>query len=141
MKTYMANANTIERKWYLIDAKERILGRLAVQVAKILRGKNKPTYTPYVDTGDVVVVINASKIKVTGRKLQQKVYRRFSGYPGGLKEIPLETMLKNKPEEVIRLAVKRMLPSGPLGRDIFKKLKVYADEKHPHSAQRPVEIK
>jgi len=140
-KTYMAKKEDIKRQWYLIDAKDRILGRLATKVAVLLRGKHKPIFTPHVDTGDGVIVINASKVKVTGRKLKQKVYRRYSGYPGGLREVYLETMLANKPTMVIRLAVKRMLPGGPLGRDTIKKLKVYADDKHPHTAQNPVIIK
>ena len=137
-KTYVAKKEEINRKWYLIDAQDKILGRLATKVAVILRGKHKPQFSPFMDTGDGVIIINAAKIKVTGKKMQQKVYRRFSGYPGGLREIPLETMLKKNPEQVIRLAVKRMLPSGPLGRDIFKKLKVYADNKHLHNAQNPI---
>ncbi|TRZ49776.1 50S ribosomal protein L13 [bacterium] len=140
-KTYMAKKEDIKRQWYLIDAKDRILGRLATKVAVLLRGKHKPIFTPHVDTGDGVIVINASKVKVTGRKLKQKVYRRYSGYPGGLREVTLENMLAKKPTMVIRLAVKRMLPGGPLGRDTIKKLKVYADDKHPHTAQNPVIIK
>lgn len=137
----MAKKEDIKRQWYLIDAKDRILGRLATKVAVLLRGKHKPIFTPHVDTGDGVIVINASKVKVTGRKLKQKVYRRYSGYPGGLREVTLENMLAKKPTMVIRLAVKRMLPGGPLGRDTIKKLKVYADDKHPHTAQNPVIIK
>jgi len=140
-KTYVAKNKDIKRQWYLVDAKDRILGRLATKVAVLLRGKHKPIFTPHLDTGDGVIVINAAKIKVTGRKLKQKVYRRYSGYPGGLREVTLETMLARKPETVIRLAVKRMLPGGPLGRDIIKKLKVYADDKHPHVAQNPTLIK
>lgn len=140
-RTYMAKKEDIKRQWYLIDAKDRILGRLATKVAVLLRGKHKPIFTPHVDTGDGVIVINASKVKVTGRKLKQKVYRRYSGYPGGLREVTLENMLAKKPTMVIRLAVKRMLPGGPLGRDTIKKLKVYADDKHPHTAQNPVIIK
>ena len=137
-KTYVAKKEDIKRQWYLVDAKDKILGRLAVKIAVILRGKHKAIFTPHMDTGDGVIVINAAKIKVTGRKLKQKVYRRYSGYQGGLKEVPLETMLKRKPERVIRLAVQRMLPGGPLGRDILKKIKVYADDKHPHKSQNPV---
>lgn len=136
-KTYVAKKEDIKRKWYVIDAKDKILGRLAAKIAVILRGKHKAIFTPHLDTGDGVIVINAAKIRVTGRKLKQKIYRRFSGYPGGLREVNLETMLKKKPATVIKLAVKRMLPSGPLGRDIFKKLKVYADDKHPHKPQNP----
>lgn len=139
-KTYVAKKEDIKRQWYLIDAQGKILGRLASRIAVILRGKHKAIFTPYLDTGDGVIVINASKIKVTGRKLKDKVYRRFSGYPGGLKEIPMEKMLKRSPATVMRLAVKRMLPGGPLGRDILKKLKVYADDKHPHKPQNPVTL-
>jgi len=137
-KTYVAKKQDIKRAWYLLDAKDKILGRLASKAAVILRGKHKAIYTPHLDTGDGVVVINAAKIRVTGRKLQQKVYRRFSGYPGGLKEVTLETMLKKNPATVVKLAVRRMLPQGPLGRDILKKLKVYADDQHPHKAQNPI---
>jgi len=140
-KTYVAKKEDIKRQWYLVDAKDKILGRLAAKIAVILRGKHKAIFTPHLDTGDGVIVINAAKIKVTGRKLKQKVYRRYSGYQGGLKEVPLETMLKRKPATVIKLAVQRMLPAGPLGRDIFKKLKVYADDKHPHKSQNPVILK
>ncbi|MFA5357090.1 MAG: 50S ribosomal protein L13 [Candidatus Omnitrophota bacterium] len=137
-KTYTPKKEEIKRKWYIVDAKDKILGRLAAKVAVILRGKHKAIFTPHLDTGDGVIVINAAKIKVTGRKLKQKVYRRYSGYQGGLREVPLERMLKNKPEMVIMLAVKRMLPISPLGRDIIKKLKVYPDDKHPHKSQNPV---
>ena len=137
-KTYVPKKEDIKRHWYIVDAKDKILGRLAAKVAVVLRGKHKPVFTPHLDTGDGVIVINAAKIKVTGRKLKQKVYRRYSGYQGGLREVPLETMLKTKPTTVIRLAVRRMLPGGPLGRDILKKLKVYADDKHPHKSQNPV---
>lgn len=137
-KTFVPKKDQIKRKWYLVDAKNKILGRLATKIAVLLRGKHKAIFSPHLDTGDGVIVINAAKIKVTGRKLKQKVYRRFSGYPGGLKEVPLEAMLNKRPETVIKLAVQRMLPGGPLGRDILKKLKVYADDRHPHSAQNPV---
>lgn len=137
-KTYLAKKTDIKRAWYIIDAQNKVLGRLAVQVAKILRGKHKPQFTPNVDCGDNVIVINAAKVRVTGRKLTQKVYRRFSGYPGGLKEVYLDEMLKKKPTEVIRLAVKRMLPSGPLGSDLLKKLKVYGEDKHSHTQVKPV---
>ncbi|MDP2937838.1 MAG: 50S ribosomal protein L13 [Candidatus Omnitrophota bacterium] len=137
-KTYVAKKEDIKRQWYLVDAKDKVLGRLAAKVAAILRGKHKPIFTPHLDTGDGVIVINAAKIKVTGRKLKQKVYRRYSGYQGGLKEVFLETMLKRKPATVIKLAVRRMLPGGPLGRDVLKKLKVYVDDKHPHKSQNPV---
>lgn len=137
-KTYVAKKEDIKRQWYLVDATDKILGRLATKVAVILRGKHKPIFTPHLDTGDGVIVINAAKIKVTGRKLKQKVYRRYSGYPGGLKEVPLGEMLKKKPQTVVSLAINRMLPRGPLGRKLIKKLKVYADDKHPHKAQNPV---
>lgn len=136
-KTYVAKTEDIKRKWYILDAKDKILGRLAVKAAVLLRGKHKPIFTPHVDTGDGVIVLNAAKIKVTGRKLKQKLYRRYSGYPGGLREVTLDTMLKNKPTTVIRLAVQRMLPGGPLGRSLLKKLKIYADDKHLHIAQAP----
>jgi len=137
-KTYVAKKAGIKRQWFLVDAKDKILGRLAVKIASILRGKHKAIFTPYLDTGDGVIVINAAKIRVTGRKLKQKVYRRYSGYPGGLREVDLETMLRDKPTKVIELAVTRMLPSGPLGRDLVKKLKIYADDKHHHQAQNPL---
>jgi large subunit ribosomal protein L13 len=137
-KTYVAKKAEIKRQWFLVDAKDKILGRLAVKIASILRGKHKAIFTPYLDTGDGVIVINAAKIRVTGRKLKQKVYRRYSGYPGGLRGVDLETMLRDKPTKVIELAVTRMLPSGPLGRDLVKKLKIYADDKHHHQAQNPV---
>lgn len=139
-KTYVAKKKDISRKWYIVDAKDKILGRLAVKVAVILRGKHKPTFTPHLDTGDGVIVVNAAKIRVTGRKLQEKVYRRYSGYPGGLREVSLDNMLKRKPETVIRLAVQRMLPTGPLGTVIMKKLKIYADDKHNHSSQNPIKL-
>lgn len=137
-KTYIPKKDDIKRKWYLVDAKDKILGRLASKVAVILRGKHKAIFTPHLDTGDGVIVINAAKIRVSGRKLKQKIYRRYSGYPGGLKEVTLETMLKKKPATVIKLAVSRMLAGGPLGRTLIKKLKVYPDNKHPHQAQNPV---
>jgi len=136
-RTYVATKEDIKKQWYIVDAKGKILGRLATKVASVLRGKHKPIFTPHLDTGDGVIVINASKIKVTGRKLKQSVYRRYSGYPGGLREVTLETMLAKKPTTVIQLAVRRMLPGGPLGRDLIKKLKVYADDAHRHQAQNP----
>lgn len=136
----MAKKGQIKRNWYIVDARGKILGRLASRVASILRGKHKSIFTPHIDTGDSVIVINVSDIKVTGRKLKQKVYRRFSGYPGGLKEIPLDEMLKKKPATVVKLAVKRMLPKGSLSRDMLKKLKVYADDKHPHKSQNPIPL-
>ena len=136
-RTYIAKEEDIKRKWYIVDAKDKILGRMAARIAIILRGKHKPIFTPSVDTGDGVIVINAAKIKVTGRKLKQKVYRRYSGYPGGLREVTLDVMLAKKPATVVKLAIERMLPINRLGRDMIKKLKVYADDKHPHQAQNP----
>lgn len=140
-KTYVAKKEDIKRIWYLVDAKDKVLGRLAAKIAVILRGKHKPIFSPHLATGDGVIVVNAAKIRVTGKKLKDKVYRRYSGYPGGLKEVTLETMLKKEPATVVKLAIKRMLPQGPLGRDIFRRLKVYADEKHPHGAQTPQTLK
>ena len=139
-RTYVAKKEDIKRDWYIVDATDKILGRMATRIAIILRGKHKAIYTPHLDTGDGVIVINAAKIRVTGKKMKDKLYRRHSGYPGGFREVPLETMLKNRPTTVIKLAVKRMLPSGPLGRDIFKKLKVYADDQHPHKSQNPIPL-
>jgi len=139
-KTYVAKKEDIKRQWYLVDAKDKILGRMATKIAVLLRGKHKVIFTPHVDTGDGVIVINAAKVKVTGRKLKQKVYRRYSGYPGGLREVTLETMLKNRPATVVRLAIIRMLPQGPLGRDIIKKIRVYADDKHKHKGQNPIPL-
>ena len=140
-KTYMPKQGKLKKVWYLVDAQDKILGRLATRVAKILRGKHKPDFSPHLDTGDGVIVINASGIRVTGRKLEQKVYRRYSGYPGGLKEVPLLNLLKQKPEIVFKLAVKRMLPKGNLGRRIFKKLRVYSGQQHPHLSQNPRMLK
>ena len=137
MKTYMANPDKIERKWYVVDAEGQTLGRLAAEVAKVLRGKNKPEFTPHIDTGDNVIVINAEKIKVTGKKLDQKVYYHRSDYVGGMKETTLREMMAKKPEQVIELAVKGMLPKGPLGRTMIKKLHVYAGAEHAHQAQKP----
>lgn len=137
MKTYFPKKEEIKRDWYVIDANGLTLGRLASKIAAIIRGKTKPIYTPYLDTGDYVVVINAEKIKVTGKKLSNKMYARHSGYPGGIKLTNLKTMLEKKPEEVIRLAVKGMLPKGNLGRKMLKKLKVYRGSEHPHAAQKP----
>lgn len=139
-KTFMAKAEDMKPAWYLIDAKGKILGRLAVSVARILRGKNKPLYTPHIDTGDNVIVINAKDIAVTGKKLKDKVYRRYSGYPGGLKELPLEEMLVRNSTKVIMHAVRRMLPSSPLGAKMLKKLRVFADDKFTHQAQKPVKL-
>ena len=137
MKTFMASPATIERKWYVVDAEGKTLGRLASEVAKVLRGKNKAIYTPHIDTGDYVIVVNAEKIKVTGKKLDQKVYYHHSEYVGGMKETTLREMLAKKPEKVIELAVKGMLPKGPLGREMYTKLYVYAGPDHKHQAQKP----
>ena len=137
MSTYMASASNIERKWYVVDAADYTLGRLASQVAAVLRGKNKPTYTPFLDCGDNVIVINASKVKVTGKKLDQKIYFNHSDYVGGMKDATLREKLNKKPEQVIELAVKGMLPKGPLGRQMFTKLHVYAGPDHKHEAQKP----
>ena len=137
MKTYMANPDKLEKKWYVVDASGMVLGRLASEVASVLRGKNKPEFTPNVDTGDYVVVINAEKIKVPGRKLDQKIYYRHSDYVGSLKETTLREMLAKHPERVIEFAVKGMLPKGPLGREMMTKLHVYAGAEHPHAAQKP----
>ena len=140
MKSFMASPATIERKWYVVDATDMTLGRLASEVAKVLRGKNKPTFTPHIDTGDYVIVVNAEKIKVTGKKLDQKVYYHHSEYVGGMKETTLREMLAKKPEKVIELAVKGMLPKGPLGREMYTKLYVYAGPDHKHQAQKPEEL-
>ena len=137
MKSYMASPATIERKWYVVDATGYTLGRLASEVAKVLRGKNKAIFTPHIDTGDYVIVINADKIKVTGKKMDQKVYYRHSDYVGGMKEATLREIMDKKPEKVIELAVKGMLPKGPLGRTMYKKLFVYAGAEHGHEAQKP----
>ena len=137
MKTFMASPATIDRKWYVVDATDMTLGRLASEVAKVLRGKNKPIFTPHIDCGDNVIVINAEKIKGTGKKMDQKVYYHHSDYVGGLKEATLREKLAKKPEQVIELAVKGMLPKGPLGRQMFTKLHVYAGPEHKHEAQKP----
>ena len=137
MKTFMASPATIDRKWYVVDAEGKTLGRLASEVAKVLRGKNKAIFTPHIDTGDYVIVINAEKIAVTGKKLDQKIYYHHSDYVGGMKETTLKEKLAKKPEEVIELAVKGMLPKGPLGRQMYKKLLVYAGPEHKHAAQKP----
>ncbi|HCO18098.1 50S ribosomal protein L13 [Gudongella oleilytica] len=137
MKSYMAKANEIERKWYIIDAENKVLGRLATEIATILRGKNKPIYTPYVDTGDFVIVINADKVKLTGKKLDQKNYTYHTGYPGGLRQIPYRNLIVKNPEKIIELAVKGMLPKNSLGRSMYRKLKVYRGTEHGHEAQKP----
>ena len=143
MKSFMASPSTIERKWYVVDATGHTLGRLSSEIASILRGKNKPTFTPHIDTGDYIVVVNADKIKVTGKKMDQKVYYHHSDYVGGMKEQTLKEKMAKKPEDVIYLAVKGMLPKGPLGREIITKLHVYAGADHKHQAQKPevLEIK
>lgn len=143
MKTFMASPSTIEKKWYVVDATGHTLGRLSSEIAKVLRGKNKPTYTPFIDTGDYVIVVNADKIKVTGKKLEQKTYFSHSGHVGGVREVILADMMAKKPSDVITLSVKGMLPKGPLGRSMLKKLHVYAGPEHPHAAQKPevLEIK
>lgn len=139
-KTFIAKKEQLQKKWYLVDAKDKILGRFACKVAAVLKGKHKAIYTPYVDTGDGVIIINASAIKFTGRKLKQKVYHRYSGYPGGLREVTLKNMLSKKPVNVVRLAVKRMLPGGPLGRKMLKKLKIFADDKYPQVSQKLISL-
>ncbi len=137
MTTYTAKAETVQRDWYVVDAAGKTLGRLATQVAFRLRGKHKPEFTPHVDTGDYIIVINAKKIRVTGKKVKEKLYQHHSEYIGGLKTFTFEELLAKAPERIIEIAVKGMLPKGPLGRDMFRKLKVYADDKHNHSAQQP----
>ena len=141
MNSFMANPDKIERKWYVVDAEGCTLGRLASEVASVLRGKNKPVFTPHVDTGDYVIVINAEKIKVTGKKLDQKIYYSHSDYVGGMKETTLKEMMEKKPEKVIELAVKGILPKGPLGRQMFTKLHVYAGPDHEQAAQKPEVLK
>ena len=137
MKTYMAKGETVERKWYVVDATDMVLGRLSSQVAAILRGKNKPIFTPHVDTGDCVIIVNAAKVRLTGNKLADKTHIHHTGYPGGLREITFEKLQAKDPEEIIRHAVKGMMPKGPLGRQMYKKLKVYAGPEHEHQAQKP----
>ena len=141
MKTYLPEEKEIVRKWFIADAKGKILGRLATKVAIALRGKDKPTFTPHLDTGDGVIVINASKIAVSGKKLKEKTYTRYSGYPGGLKTKTLEDVLKKDPRKVVLHAVKGMLPKNTLGRNIIKRLKIYSNSEHPHTAQKPEELK
>lgn len=137
MKTYMAKPETVERSWFVVDAEDKVLGRLATEIATILRGKHKPTYTPHVDCGDHVIVVNAEKIRVTGKKAEQKLYRRHSMYPGGLKEIPYRRMMEKKPEFILYEAVRGMLPHNSLGRKMLKKLRVYKGGQHGHQAQCP----
>ncbi|MCR5797358.1 50S ribosomal protein L13 [Eubacterium xylanophilum] len=137
MKSYMASPSDVERKWYVVDAEGKTLGRLASEIANVLRGKNKPIYTPHIDTGDYVIVVNAEKVVTTGKKLNQKIYYHHSDYVGGMKETTLKEMLQKKPEFVMTHAVKGMLPKGPLGRQMLKKLHVYAGPEHNHAAQKP----
>ncbi|MDP2969121.1 MAG: 50S ribosomal protein L13 [Deltaproteobacteria bacterium] len=140
MKTYQAKKEEVEHQWYLVDAEGKVLGRLASELAKILRGKNKPIYTPHVDTGDFVIVVNAGKVALTGKKMKDKIYYHHTGYPGGIREISGEKLLAKMPTEMIRIAVNGMLPKNSLGRQMFQKLKVYAGAKHPHEAQKPVPL-
>ena len=140
MKTFIAKENQVDKKWHLVDAQGKTLGRMASRIATILQGKHRPIYTPHVDTGDYVVVINARKVRLTGKKLEEKTYQRFSGYPGGVKIIPLKEMLEKHPDRVVRLAVRRMLPKTKLGERMLEKLKIYDGTEHPHTAQKPVEL-
>jgi len=140
MRTFMAKREEAERNWYVVDAEKKVLGRLASELAKILRGKHKPQFTPHVDTGDYVIVVNAEKVSLTGNKLKNKVYYSHSGYPGGIKSVTAEDLKAKRPEDLIRFAVKGMLPKNRLGRKLFKKLKVYAGGEHPHQAQQPKPI-
>jgi len=137
MDTFFPKEGDLNKKWYVADAQEAVLGRLSARIAAILRGKHKAIYTPHTDTGDYVIVINASKVRLTGNKLQQKTYERYSGYPGGLRSVPAKTLLATKPEEIVRLSVRGMLPKNALGRKMLKKLKVYKGSDHPHKAQMP----
>ena len=137
MKSFIAKPHEVERKWYVIDAENKTLGRLASEVAAILRGKKKPTYTPHVDCGDYVIVINAEKVAVTGKKRKEKIYKRHTGYPGGLREMTFEQLMEKHPTEIVRHAVKGMMPNGKLGRQMYKKLKVYDGPEHGHDAQKP----
>jgi len=141
VNSYQAKPGEVDQCWYVVDADGVVLGRMATQIATILRGKNKPTYTPHVDTGDFVIVLNADKVVLTGQKLKQKLYRTHSGYVGGLKETPYKDMIKNKPELVVYEAVRGMMPKGPLGRAMMKKLRVYRGSEHEHQAQKPVTLK
>jgi large subunit ribosomal protein L13 len=140
MKTYQAKKEELEYQWYLVNAEGKILGRLATKLADLLRGKTKPTYTPHLDTGDFVVVVNAEKVTLTGKKMKDKIYYHHTGYPGGIKEISAEKLLAKKPTEMIRMAVKGMLPKNSLGRQMLRKLKVYAGPNHPHEAQKPITL-
>jgi large subunit ribosomal protein L13 len=140
MKTYQAKKEELEQKWYLVNAEGKVLGRLATELVKILKGKNKPTYTPHLDTGDFVIVINAGKVTLTGKKMKDKIYYHHTGYPGGIKEMNAEKLLAKKPTEMIRMAVKGMLPKNSLGRQMIRKLKIYAGTNHPHEAQKPISL-
>lgn len=140
MRTFSAKHHEVKRSWFVIDAQNLVLGRLASEIAKRLRGKHKPEYTPHVDTGDYIIVINAEKVKVTGRKRTDKIYYHYSGYPGGIKSISFDKLIQKAPQRVIELAVKRMLPRGPLGRTMYRKLKVYAGPEHQQSAQQPIPL-
>ncbi len=140
MKTYQATKEELDPKWYVVNAEGKVLGRLSAELAKILKGKNKPTYTPHLDTGDFVIVVNAGKVTLTGKKLKDKVYYHHTGYPGGIKQTTAEKLLAKKPTEVIRTAVKGMLPKNTLGRQMLRKLKIYAGPKHPHEAQKPASL-
>jgi len=140
MKTYQATKEELDRKWYLVNAEGKVLGRLSTELAKILKGKNKPIYTPHLDTGDFVIVVNAGKVTLTGKKLKDKIYYHHTGYPGGIKQMNAEKLLARKPTEMIRIAVKGMLPKNSLGRQMIRKLKIYAGPNHPHEAQRPIPL-
>jgi large subunit ribosomal protein L13 len=140
MKTYQATKEELDRKWYLVNAEGKVLGRLSTELAKILKGKNKPTYTPHLDTGDFVIVVNAGKVTLTGKKLKDKIYYHHTGYPGGIKQMNAEKLLARKPTEMIRIAVKGMLPKNSLGRQMLRKLKIYAGPNHPHEAQKPIPL-
>jgi large subunit ribosomal protein L13 len=140
MKTYQAKNEELDPKWYLVNAEGKILGRLSTELAKILRGKNKPTYTPHLDTGDFVIVVNAGKVTLTGKKMKDKIYYHHTGYPGGIKEMNAEKLLAKKPTEMIRMAVRGMLPKTSLGRQMLRKLKIYAGPNHPHEAQKPISL-
>jgi large subunit ribosomal protein L13 len=141
MKTFSAKAETVQREWFVVDATDKTLGRLATEIASVLRGKHKPEYTPHVDTGDFIIVINAEKVRVTGAKTSDKMYYSHSGFPGGIKEISFEKLILRAPERVIEIAVKGMLPKNTLGRQMYRKLKVYAGDTHPHASQQPKELK
>jgi large subunit ribosomal protein L13 len=140
MNTYQAKKEEVDHQWYLVNAEGKVLGRLATELAKIMRGKNKPTFTPHVDTGDFIIVVNAGKVVLTGKKMKDKIYYHHTGYPGGIKEMSAEKLLAKKPTEMLRIAVKGMLPKNSLGRQTLRKLKIYAGPNHPHEAQRPLPL-